>query len=96
MGHNHLLPNLPPDSVLVIDNASYHNTKELQDTTMVTKKGDMIKWLGDRNVPIDKHLLKLEFFNLVKQHKTHSPAYKLNTLLNNHCHTVLRLPLYYP
>jgi hypothetical protein len=38
-----LIPNLPPKSVLVVDNALYHNTKELGDPIMGTKKGDMIK-----------------------------------------------------
>jgi hypothetical protein len=77
-----LIPNLPPKSVLVVDNASYHNTKELRDPTMGTKKGDMIKWLQDRNIPVEERLLKPEVYNIVKRHKEGSPAYKLNILLS--------------
>ncbi|KAJ3625054.1 hypothetical protein MTP99_018624 [Tenebrio molitor] len=47
---DHLIPNLPPRSVLVIDNASYHNTKELRDPTMATRKGDMICCLKDTDI----------------------------------------------
>jgi hypothetical protein len=42
---DHLIPNLPPRSVLVID-----NTKELRDPTMATRKGDMICCLKDTDI----------------------------------------------
>jgi hypothetical protein len=93
---DHLIPNLPPRSVLVIDNASYHNTKELRDPTMATRKGDMICWLKDRDIPVDEKMLKPEIYNLVKQNKPACPVYKLNMLLGQHGHTALRLPPYHP
>jgi hypothetical protein len=93
---DHLIPNLLPRSVLVIDNASYHNTKELRDPTMATRKGDMICWLKDRDIPVDEKMLKPEIYNLVKQNKPACPVYKLNMLLGQHGHTALRLPPYHP
>jgi hypothetical protein len=33
-----LLPNLPPKSVLIVDNASYHNVAINKDPTSATKK----------------------------------------------------------
>jgi hypothetical protein len=49
---------------------------------MGTKKGDMIKWLQDRNIPVEERLLKPEVYNIVKRHKEASPAYKLNIFLS--------------
>jgi hypothetical protein len=40
-----LLPNLPATSVLVIDNASYHNVKIEKDPNSNTRKQVMIDWL---------------------------------------------------
>jgi hypothetical protein len=82
-----LIPNLPPKSVLVVDNASYHNTKELRDPTMGTKKGDMIKW-----VSVDERLLKPEIYNIVKRHEEASPVYKLNILLNQYGPSLHTIP----
>jgi hypothetical protein len=91
-----LIPNLPPKSVFLVDNASHHNTKELGDPTMGTKKGDMIKWIKDRNISLDERLLKPEIYNIVKRHEEASPVYKLNILLNQYGPTVLSLSPYHP
>jgi hypothetical protein len=87
-----LIPNLPPKSVLVVDNASYHNTKELRDPTMGTKKVDMIKWVKDRNISVDERLLKPEIYNIVKRHEEASPVYKLNILLNQYGPSLHTIP----
>lgn len=34
----HLLPNLPPHFILIVDNAFYQNTKELQDPIAIKNK----------------------------------------------------------
>lgn len=93
---NHLLPNLPPNSVLVVDNASYHNTKDCVEPTMATKKAEMISWLTHRNIHFDSSLTKPEIYNIVKQYKSATRVYKLNVLMNEHGHSVLRLPPYHP
>lgn len=45
-----LMPNLPPNSVVVIDNAPYHNKIKDATTTSNTKKSDMISWLTEKGV----------------------------------------------
>lgn len=91
-----LLPNLPPRSVLVLDNASYHNVKVEKEPTFATKKAEMIQWLAARNVPFDRALTKPELYELIKQYKTSNPQLKLDALLAAHGHAALRLPPYHP
>ena len=51
-----LLRSLEEPSVLVIDNASYHNaiTEEAKLPTSNTKSDDMKKWLRDRSIPFEE------------------------------------------
>jgi hypothetical protein len=51
---------LPPQAVLVIDNASYHNVKINKDPTRATKKSDIISWLVRRNITHDPRKTKPE------------------------------------
>ena len=46
-----LIPNLNPNSVLVIDNAPYHNKQVNPVPTSSWKKQDMQKWLTDNGIP---------------------------------------------
>jgi hypothetical protein len=48
--HMKLLPNLEENSVLVIDNVSYHNVQVDRAPTSVTKIADMQKWLNERGI----------------------------------------------
>jgi uncharacterized FlgJ-related protein len=51
-----LEPVLPPKSLVVMDNASYHSVREegTKAPTSNSLKGDMINWLEKNNVPFDK------------------------------------------
>jgi hypothetical protein len=91
-----LLPNLPPQAVLVTDNASYHNIKINKDPTSTTKKNDMISWLVPRNITHDPRKTKPELYELIKQNKPRHCEYVLGTKLESHGHRVLRLPPYHP
>jgi hypothetical protein len=55
-----LIPNLPPNSVLVIDNASYHNIREMKEPTSTTREADMLLWLEEKQLPTDSKLTKPE------------------------------------
>jgi hypothetical protein len=48
--HMKLLPNLEENSVLVIDNVSYHNVQVDRAPTSATKIADMQKWLNERGI----------------------------------------------
>jgi hypothetical protein len=56
---------LPPQAVLVIDHASYHNVKINKDPTRATKKNDIISWLVRRNITHDPRKTKPELYELI-------------------------------
>lgn len=92
-----LLPNLPDRSVLIIDNAAYHNVTVNKNITTATKKGDMLSWLVEKGIPADPHLTKPELYQIIQENKFRfPPQYNLDRLLEQHGHLVLRLPPYHP
>lgn len=94
---NQLLPNLPEKSVLVLDNASYHNVTMEPNITSASLKADMINWLNQKNVQFDQTLTKPELYKIIQDNKyKFPPVYKLDRLLEEHGHKVLRLPPYHP
>lgn len=91
-----LIPNLPANSILVIDNASYHNVKFDKEPTSSSLKKDMLQWLNIKNIPYEDNLTKVELYKLIKLNKVAQPQYKLDMLLSEFGHQVLRLPPYHP
>lgn len=91
-----LIPNLPPKTVLVIDNASYHNKQLNPAPTSSSKKADLMQWLLNHNIPFDEKMLKTELYQLVKQNKSPHKKYIIDSLLAEHGHNALRLPPYHP
>ncbi|XP_072400602.1 uncharacterized protein [Diabrotica undecimpunctata] len=91
-----LLPNLPSNSVLVIDNASYHNVTLEKCPTSASKKDIMKKWLTERNIFFDESETKPELYSKVLIAKPKNPVYAIDQLLAQHGHSVLRLPSYHP
>ncbi|KAJ0169388.1 hypothetical protein K1T71_014975 [Dendrolimus kikuchii] len=81
---NQLIPNIPSDSVLVIDNAPYHN------------KYEMINWLNGHEIPADPELTKPQIYGILSRHKERYTEFSVDKILGEHGHTVLRLPSYYP
>ncbi|KAJ8936083.1 hypothetical protein NQ314_012492 [Rhamnusium bicolor] len=88
-----LIPNLPERSVLVVDNASYHNVKAEKSPTSGSRKDEIINWLTQHNVKHNPKVTKPELYKLIMDHKEQETTYHLDTLLEQHDHKVLRLPL---
>lgn len=61
-----LMPNLPPHSVVVVDNASYHNKQWDIAPNSNSKKAEMQAWLTEKGIHYDETLLKPELYNLIK------------------------------
>jgi hypothetical protein len=56
-----------------------------------------MEWLSNRNIPYDCHLTKPEIYDIIKEQKImYPPKYKLDAVLQEHGHKVLRLPPYHP
>lgn len=91
-----LIPNLPPNSVVVIDNAPYHNVKLNPAPTSNSRKQDIITWLEEKGIAHNPAMLKLQLYQLVKDNRDKYIEYKFDKLLTDDGHSVLRLPPYHP
>lgn len=60
---NKLIPNLPEHSIVVTDNAPYHNLQinAAPTTNLKLKKAEMISWLENKQIPLSPNLLKIQF-----------------------------------
>ncbi|XP_046684781.1 uncharacterized protein LOC124370533 [Homalodisca vitripennis] len=91
-----LIPNLPPKTVLVIDNASYHNKQLNPAPTSNSKKAEIIQWLVNHNIPFHDKMLKTELYQIVKLNKNPHKMFEIDSILAEHGHSALRLPPYHP
>ncbi|KAF2891728.1 hypothetical protein ILUMI_14445 [Ignelater luminosus] len=103
MNHNFMkwlseqvIPNLPQNLVLVLDNASYHNVVVNPAPTLSCKKAVMQQWLNKRNISFNLDKTKVELYEKIKIHKPQYCLYAVDNLLAKHGHTVLRLLPYHP
>jgi len=91
-----LLPNIPDNSIIMMDNASYHNTVEENTFPKSSStKNDLRKWLDDKKIPWGKDLLKAELYALCKFHEP-KPEYKIDKIAAAAGHSILRTPQYHP
>ncbi|PZC70602.1 hypothetical protein B5X24_HaOG215526 [Helicoverpa armigera] len=93
---NQLIPNLPPNSVLVVDNASYHNKQYDPAPTSNAKKADMQRWLSEKDIAFEDSMLKPQLYKLIKLYKNQHKRFSIDQILAEHNHSVLRLPPYHP
>ncbi|XP_021199802.3 uncharacterized protein LOC110383347 [Helicoverpa armigera] len=93
---NQLIPNLPPNSVLVVDNASYHNKQYDPAPTSNAKKADMQRWLSEKGIAFEDSMLKPQLYKLIKLYKNQHKRFSIDQILAEHNHSVLRLPPYHP
>lgn len=90
---NQLLTNIPDNSVIVMDNASYHSRQKNKAPTISNKKGDIQAWLEENSISYREDMLKVELLELVR---THAPqkSYYVDELAKEKGHEVLRLAPY--
>ena len=90
-----LLPALEPESVVVMDNVTYHSVQVpgTKPPTSNTMKREMQGWLKDKGVQFDEKLTKDKLYEIVKREKEHtSKRYEIDEMLAENGHSVLRLP----
>ena len=91
-----LLPNIPENSIIIMDNASYHNTtEESAFPKSNARKENLRKWLDDRGVPWGEDLLKAELYALCKLFEP-KPEYKIDKIAEAAGYFILRTPQYHP
>jgi transposase len=94
-----LLPNIPENSIIIMDNAKYHNV--LSDDTFPTPrsyKHELQIWLQNNHPDLglhdDKSMLKSELYEICKK-IVPPPVFKIDQLTEKHGHNILRTPQYH-
>ena len=87
-----LLPNCPPRSVIVLDNAKYHNAVVEKIPTKSSRKQDMLDWLAKHKIRHEKKMLKAELYFLIWATNPVS-VYQTDVFAQEKGHCCLRLPV---
>lgn len=91
-----LLPNIPSNSIIVMDNAAYHNIlAECSAPTPTCSKEKIFNWLEYNNIPCKDDCLKIELVEILKKFAP-EPTYSIDMIANEHGHKVIRTPPYHP
>ena len=61
------IPNLKSNSVLVLDNVSYHNVQQDEFPTLASSKVVFQEWLQFKNIALTHPCLKLNCWNYVRE-----------------------------
>ncbi|XP_065204147.1 uncharacterized protein LOC135834240 [Planococcus citri] len=89
-----LIPSLPSNSVVVMDNAAYHNALLEKVPNKYSLKAVMKEWLRSRDIPFDENMLRHELYALIEQNKPKEKKYVIDEIMRKAGHIVLRLPPY--
>ena len=91
-----LLKNIPENSLIIMDNAAYHNVLAEE---AFPKKSHSVKrlreWLANNEIPTTKDMLKSELFELCSRFAT-KPEFLIDNIARKHGHSILRTPPYHP
>ncbi|WP_320043589.1 transposase [uncultured Desulfobacter sp.] len=91
-----LLPNIPARSLIIMDNAAYHNVlSPVSAPTPACKKEKIRSWLEKNNFPLKEDCLKAELVDILTRVGP-QPIYVLDEIANKNGHEVLRTPPYHP
>jgi transposase len=91
-----LLPNIPANALIVMDNASYHNVLSSHSSpTSNSKKEVIVDWLQKNGVPISADSLKAELVEVL-ENRAPVPTYAIDEIAAENGHKVIRTPPYHP
>ena len=91
-----LLPNILENSLIIMDNASYHNTLSICSPPTPTCAKDKIwNWLIENQIPCEKNSLKAELVVALKK-LSPLPLYEVDEMAKKQGHEILRTPPYHP
>jgi transposase len=91
-----LLPNIPENSLIIFDNAPYHNV--LAENTFPKKTHSINyfqKWLTHNDIPWRKDMLRSELYELCAR-LAPKPEFLIDHIAFEHGHSILRTPPYHP
>jgi len=91
-----LLPNIPDRSLIVMDNAAYHNTlSEYSAPTASSSKDKILAWLEQNKFYFREDCLKSELVEILNKIAP-EPTYELDVIARKHGHELIRTPPYHP
>lgn len=91
-----LLPNIPENSLIIMDNASYHNLlSEHSPPTPQSSKKKITDWLEQNKIYCRKDCLKPELIEILRKIAP-EPIYAIDEIAASFGHKVLRTPPYHP
>ncbi|GBN10207.1 hypothetical protein AVEN_200667-1 [Araneus ventricosus] len=88
-----LIPKLESNSIIVMDNASYHSVKE--EKLPSWRKKDIQERLRNKNIPLGSDFLKLKLLQIVSTVKHKFDGNRIDKITSEAGHKVLRLPPYH-
>lgn len=90
------LPNIPSNSLIIRDNAKYHNVLTEDTFPKPTTTFEPLRaWLEKNYFSPSNNMLKSEMFEKCKE-LAPKPKLKLDEIAESHGHTILRTPQYHP
>ena len=93
---NELLPNVPNRSIIIMDNASYHNVLAEHSAPTPTCSKEKIRiWLEANKMPCKDDCLKVELVEILRKIAP-EPTYALDVIASAQGHEVIRTPPYHP
>ena len=87
-----LLPNVQPNSLIVMDNTSYHSRLDDPVPTKSWTKKRMIEWLDSHHISYPEKALKSEIWSIIHRIDA-SPKYVIDEMAHASGHEVVRLPV---
>ena len=87
--------NIPKHSVIVIDNAPYHQKNTENYPTNKWRKQQFVDWLTEKNITFPDKALRAELWTLVKSEREKFPDKVMETVAKEYGHEILRLPPYH-
>lgn len=93
---NQLLKNIPKNSIIILDNAAYHNVLTEEAFPKKSHSVQRLKdWLTHNQIPWSEDMLKEELYDLCVR-LAPNPEFKLDKIAAEQGHTILRTPPYHP
>ncbi|XP_063237876.1 uncharacterized protein LOC134539624 [Bacillus rossius redtenbacheri] len=89
-----VLPNLPPASIVVMDNAPYHSKQVDKPPSKYDVKREIVGWLNRNGVECNVTMSKTELLDLLDRHRPQTKRFRVDHLLATQGHRVIRLPPY--
>lgn len=93
---DHLLPNIPDHTLIIMDNAPYHTVLSAHSAPTPTCSKEKIRtWLEGNNLPCRDDCLKVELVEMLNK-LAPLPTYVIDDIAAQSGHEVVRTPPYHP